>query len=262
MINPYIPQPVKILEIFQHTQNDKSFRLSCDFKVRSGQFLEISIPGCGEAPISVSDFGNGWAELTIRKVGKLTEAIFQTRVGDTIFARGPYGNGFDANLFKQSNLLIVAGGTGVAPVKSLIEHFCQNRNDINRFDIMLGFKTPGEILFRKNIENWKLNADVIVTIDNESADWNGPIGFVTQFAAKYKLSSGTTKFIIVGPPIMMKIAAAELLKIGAIPENIYVSFERRMSCGIGKCGHCKIDNQYICVDGPVFTYDKAARLLD
>jgi len=260
--NSYISYPLEIIEIVSHTEIDRTFRLNSNMNLKSGQFLEISIPCFGEAPISVSDFGNGWLELTIRKVGRLTETIFELKVGDKIYARGPYGNGFDVSLLKNANLIIVAGGTGIAPVKSLISYFCVNRSSISGFDIVLGFKNPDSVLFKREIENWNRYAQVMLTVDHGTCNWKGLTGFVTKFIDEFRLHPGKTKAIIVGPPIMIKLSALGLVKLGVAEEDIYLSFERRMSCGIGKCGHCKIDNQYICVDGPVFTYNNAKRLLD
>lgn len=260
--NPYISNSLEIIGIVSHTEIDRTFRLKSKMCLKSGQFIEVSMPGFGEAPISVSDFGNEWLELTIRKVGRLTDAIFELRVGDKMYVRGPYGNGFDINLFENVNLIIVAGGTGIAPLKSLISHFCLNRSSINSFDIVLGFKNPDSILFKNEIESWKRYAQVILTVDHDDCNWKGRTGFVTKLIEEYKLHPGKTKAIVVGPPIMINLSALELIKQGVAEEDIYVSFERKMSCGIGKCGHCKIDDTYVCLDGPVFTYSKAKQMLD
>ncbi len=260
--NPYLPQPLKVLSVTPQTAIDWTFRLAADFTSGYGRFLELSLPGLGEAPISISDFGDGWLELTIRKVGRVTDAVFDLQPGDVIYARGPYGKGFESEDYMDNNLLIVAGGTGLAPVKSLISHFTSNRHEVQGFDLILGFKSPADILFHDEIEAWRTDADVILTVDNGGREWNGNTGVVTKYIDSFDFRPGVTNAIVVGPPLMMKFSTLSLLERGIPEERITVSFERKMSCGIGKCGHCKIDETYVCLEGPVFNYAKAKKLLD
>ncbi|MFA7231000.1 MAG: anaerobic sulfite reductase subunit AsrB, partial [Victivallaceae bacterium] len=216
----------------------------------------------GEAPVSISDSGDGWMDLTIRKVGRLTDAIFSLNQGDIIYARGPYGNGFDLERSKGKNLLIVTGGTGLAPVKSIISYFNKHRDLIKGYDLILGFKTPEDILFRSEIESWSKFANIILTVDHAGPEWTGHTGVVTKHIESFNFQPGITETIVVGPPLMMKFSTLGLLQRGVPEDNIIVSFERKMSCGIGKCGHCKIDETYVCLEGPVFNYAKARKLLD
>lgn len=260
--NPYLPFSSKIIAIKQQTAIDWTFRLESSVTPVPGQFMEISIPGIGEAPISISDFGAGWIEMTIRKVGRLTNAVFELKPGTILYMRGPYGNGFDLERCRGKNLLIVAGGTGLAPVKSVISHFCRHRGSIQGFELIIGFKTPSDILFHDEIEEWRKAAGVILTVDHGDDAWHGCTGVVTRYIDDFEFHPGVTEAIIVGPPLMMKFSALSLLQRGVPEERIVVSFERKMSCGIGKCGHCKIDNTYICLEGPVFEYSKARQLLD
>ena len=260
--NPYLPQPLKVLSVTSQTAIDWTFRLAADFACGYGQFLELSLPGLGEAPISISDFGDGWLDLTIRKVGRVTDAIFDLVPGDVIYARGPYGKGFDPECYKDNNLLIIAGGTGLAPVKSLISHFTANRCQVQGFDLILGFKSPDDILFRDEIDAWRQNLDIVLTVDNSNSEWTGHTGVVTRYIDSFDFRPGITEAIVVGPPMMMKFSTLSLLERGVPEERITVSFERKMSCGIGKCGHCKIDETYVCLEGPVFNYAKAKKLLD
>lgn len=260
--NPYLPLPLKVLSVTPQTAIDWTFRLAADFNPSPGQFLELSLPGLGEAPISISDFDDDWLDLTIRKVGRVTEAVFALQPGDTIYARGPYGKGFERELYQGHNLLIVAGGTGLAPVKSLISHFTANRHEIQGFDLILGFKTPDDILFRDEIESWRQDADIVLSVDKGGEEWTGHTGVVTKYIDSFTFRSGVTHAIVVGPPMMMKFATLSLLQRGVKEEHITVSFERKMSCGIGKCGHCKIDETYVCLEGPVFNYAQAKKLLD
>ena len=260
--NPYIPFPMKVISVTPQTGIDWTFRVGCDFTPMGGQFMQLSLPGLGEAPISVSDFGEGWLDMTIRKVGRLTDGIFNLEPDDTLYARGPYGNGFDVSLYHKKDLLVVAGGTGLAPVKSLVKHFCNRRDDAIGFHLIAGFKSPSDILFADELEDWKSKADVILTVDEGGDGWTGNTGLVTKYIDSLAFQPDATRAVVVGPPVMIKFAILSLLERGMREENITVSFERRMSCGLGKCGHCKIDETYVCVDGPVFDYPKAKKLLD
>ena len=260
--NEYLPFPAPIVDIRQETEIDYTFRLKTDLKAKNGQFVQVSLPGVGEAPISVSDFGQGYIDLTIRRCGKLTDVIHELEVGDTMFIRGPYGNGFPISEYNGQKLVINAGGTGLAPVKSIINHFYRNLNDLEDMQLLVGFRSPADILFENEIKKWEEKMPVTLTVDNGDEGWEGKEGFVTEYVEKLALDKEDSRVIIVGPPAMMKYTALEFLKAGIPEENIWVSFERKMCCGIGKCGHCKIDDKYICVEGPVFRYDQAKNLID
>lgn len=262
MNNPYLPQPLEIVSITPQTAIDRTYRLASGINPGYGQFLELSLPGQGEAPISISDFGDGWLDLTIRGVGRLTNAFSALRPGDTIYARGPYGHGFEPADYRGKNLLIVAGGTGLAPVKSLIRYFTTRREELTGLDLILGFKTPADVLFRQEIEEWRNHANTILTVDQADASWPWETGLVTRHIEDLVFRPGDTAAIVVGPPAMMKFSTLSLLRRGLPEAAITVSFERRMSCGIGKCGHCKIDDTYVCLEGPVFNYTQARQLLD
>ncbi|MDK2985766.1 MAG: anaerobic sulfite reductase subunit [Clostridia bacterium] len=261
--NPYMPQEAEILKIFQETDIDYTFRLKTDLKVKSGQFLEVSIPRIGEAPISVSDFGDGYLDLTIRKVGRVTQALHNLQPGDKFFIRGPYGNGFPIDKLKDRRLIVAAGGTGLAPVKSLINQYYNDSLEIKSLQLLAGFKSPGDILFSSELEKWSKKFPVEITVDRGSENWKGRVGLVTKLVADLDISEvENTMVIVVGPPLMMKFTTQEFVKKKISIGNIYLSFERKMSCGIGKCGHCKIDDTYVCLEGPVFEYSKAIQLLD
>jgi anaerobic sulfite reductase subunit B len=263
MNNPYLPKPYKIIDIRKETEIDYTFKIAYEGIVTGGQFMEISIPGVGEAPISISDFDDKSIHMTIRKVGRLTDKIFNLKPGDSLFLRGPYGNGFNLDLFKYRDLVIIAGGTGVAPVKKTIDFFVNNINEVKQLEILIGFKSPEDILFTDKVKEWVSKTKTMVTVDREFEGWHGLTGLITTHITKLDLSQAAEKVaIVVGPPIMMKFTILELIKNGFREENIWVSFERKMSCGIGKCGHCKIDETYVCLEGPVFNYTKAKSLID
>lgn len=263
MNNPYLAKPYQILSIKKETEIDVTYRLAYSGSLIGGQFMEVSIPGVGEAPISISDFDQESMDMTIRKVGKLTDQIFELQVGDVLYMRGPYGNGFDLESLKGRDLVVIAGGTGLAPVKNVIRYFTSHTDEIKQLEVLLGFKTPKDILFTNQIEEWSKRCKLILTVDNADESWSGRTGLITTHVESLDLSDVKNKLaIVVGPPIMMKFMTMELMKRGFKEENIIVSFERKMSCGIGKCGHCKINETYVCLEGPVFDYGKAKNLLD
>lgn len=263
MENVYIPFQSKILAIKQHTAIDYTFRMEFTGDVKPGQFFEVSIPRFGEAPISVCEIGENYVDLTIRKVGKVTDVIHTFFIGQHLFMRGPYGNGFDINIFKGKEVVVAAGGTGLAPVKGIIDYFCNNPKECIRCSVLMGFKSPVDILFKENIEMWKRNIDVIYTVDNGEEGYTGNVGLITGFVRDITIDNvDEVQVVIVGPPVMFKFTAAEFIKRGVKEENIWVSFERKMCCGVGKCGHCKMDDTYICLDGPVFNYAQSKHLID
>lgn len=263
MKNPYLPQPAKILNIKKQTAIDYTFTLEYDTAAAGGQFLEVSIPGYGECPISISDFDDKTVDLTIRKLGRLTSEIFNKKEGESLFLRGPYGNGFSHDEFKGKHLIIAAGGTGLAPVKSVINYFASSPESVQSFTLLLGFKSREDILFIDEINKWKEKVPVTLTVDKGDENWTGKTGLITEFISSLGINKDKDyAVIVVGPPLMMKFTTLEFLKNGISEEELWVSFERKMSCGIGKCGHCKIDNTYVCLEGPVFPYIEAKKLID
>lgn len=261
--NVYLPEVSKIIDIKKHTDIDYTFRMEFRGEVKPGQFFEVSIPKYGEAPISVCGIGNEYVDLTIRRVGVVTDIIHTFSRGQKLFMRGPYGNGFDVDIYKNKELVIAAGGTGVAPVKAIIDHFSDNRWQIKNFNVLMGFKSPEDVLFKDDIERWKKNLNVTLTVDKSSESYNGNTGLITNYIADIEIENlESVQAIVVGPPMMMKFTIQELLKRGIGEENLWVSYERKMCCGIGKCGHCRMNDTYICLDGPVFNYTKAKHLVD
>ncbi len=262
-MNPFEMYPMEITKVLKETDIDSTFITKFSKPLKSGQFLQLSVPGFGEAPISISDFDGEELHLTIRKVGRVTDAIFNLKPGDNLHYRGPYGNGFEIDRYKDSNLFVITGGTGLAPVKQLVKHFINNPKHSKSFTLLSGFKSPDDILFKDEFIEWQKKVDLTLTVDSGDDSWNGDVGLVTQYINSLNLNkTENKKIIVVGPPPMMKFTLIELIKNGCKPEDIWVSFERNMSCGIGKCGHCKIDETYVCLEGPVFPYTKALELID
>lgn len=263
MINHYIPGLSTINEVIKHTDMEYTFRMTFEGEVKPGQFFEISIPKYGEAPISVSGIGEGTVDFTIRRVGKVTNEIFENYAGDRFFIRGPYGNGFDIENYKGKELFIIAGGTGLSPVKGVVDYFATHTNEAVNTTLIAGFKSPSDVLFKEDFKFWKEKLNVIQTVDTASEGYEGPVGMVTKYIPDLQIKNiDNTAFICVGPPVMIKFTVMEILKLGIPEKNIWISHERKMCCGLGKCGHCKIGATYVCLDGPVFNYVDGKELID
>ncbi len=261
--NEYIPFLSEIKEVIKHTDIEYTFRMSYIGNVKPGQFFEVSIPRYGEAPISVSGIGNDTVDLTIRRVGKVTEEVFERYAGDKLFLRGPYGNGFDVENYKGKELVIIAGGTGLSPVKGIVDYFSHNASEAKSTTLIAGFKSPNDILFTEDFKSWEKNMNVILTVDSAEENSNYNVGLVTQYIPELKFENiSEAVAVVVGPPAMMRFSTKGLLAVGFEEKNIWISQERKMCCGIGKCGHCKVDDTYICLDGPVFNYTKGKDLID
>ncbi len=263
MKNEYIPQLSTIQEVIRHTDLEYTFRMEFNGQVKPGQFFEVSIPKYGEAPISVSGIGEGTIDLTIRRVGKVTGEIFENYVGDRLFLRGPYGNGFELDDYRGKELVVVAGGTGLSPVKGVVDYFAHHTGEAKKVTLIAGFKSPQNVLFREDFAFWEKQINVIQTVDTAPKGYQGNVGMVTKYIPDLQLTDiENTAFICVGPPVMIKFTVMEILKLGVPEQKIWVSHERKMCCGLGKCGHCKIGDTYICLDGPVFNYVDGKELID
>lgn len=266
MKNPWLPEKHRILDIIQETELESTFIV--EFKnaqIRHGQFFQLSLPKVGEAPISVSSFTDEEVAFTIRRVGKLTNVIFDLEVGDDLYIRGPYGNGFPLENFRDKHVVVIAGGTGVAPVRSTLRHYLSHPDECKDVYMIAGFRDPDHTLFEEDLHAFQSakHFHTILTLDHGQKD-GFKEGFAMNFVKDIPFSTWNDDYavIIVGPPIMMKFTAQECEKYGVKEDHIYVSFERKMSCALGKCGHCKINETYVCLEGPVFPYPKAKALMD
>ena len=267
MDNIYAPTGVKILDVTAHTDTERSFTLGVRISAFPGQFMMVSLPHVGEAPISISTLGDASIGITVRNAGKVTSQLFQRRPGDEIFLRGPYGRGFPVDVFEDQPLLVIAGGSGVAAVKPLVEHYLHSRsqNVVKQLDVLVGFRSPKHVLFKADLKRWDKNCGVVVTVDtyeDETESWFGGIGFVVDFIQTVRNIGPETFVVVTGPPKMMSNSVKELLSHQVAAERIWLSFERHMKCGVGKCGHCRIREKYVCVDGPVFNYIDAKEMID
>jgi anaerobic sulfite reductase subunit B len=263
MKNEYIPKLSGIKEVIKHTDLEYTFRMEYEGEVAPGQFFEISIPKFGEAPISVSGVEDGLIDFTVRRVGVVTNEVFENYVGDKLLLRGPYGNGFDIEKFKGKELVMIGGGTGVSPMRGVIQYFAKHPNEAASTTLIAGFKSPEDVLFKEDFPEWEKTIKVIKTVDNAPDGYTGFTGMVTKYIPNLTFQDiKNAVFICVGPPVMIKFTIMEIKKLGVEDEQIWTSYERKMCCGIGKCGHCRMGDKYVCVDGPVFNYTKARDMAD
>lgn len=260
--NSYVPVKAKVLEYVRESPDTFTIKIDykCDHPV-SG-FVMLSLPGMGECPISICSFSNQYIKLNIREVGNVTRHLGELKVGDEVLVRGPYGKGYPMDLLKGNNLVIVGGGCGVAPLKGIIEYVESHRSDFRNIHLIFGFRTPKDILFKKEMNDWKNKYDLLLTVDkNEDpqpgeACYSGNVGFVTNALKNKNITNENTVAFICGPPIMIKFVIQILKDKGFHKDQIFISAERLMNCGIGICGHCMIHGKYTCLDGPVFRYDE------
>jgi NAD(P)H-flavin reductase len=256
----YIPSAGKITEIKDQTATEKFFRVEFldghHLGHEPGQFVGITVLGVGEAPISVSSSPTQKAgfELVVRKTGSVTGALHDLTKGATVGIRGPFGSNFPVEEAKGKDVLVVAGGIGLVPARSFINYILDNRSDYGRLIVLFGARSPAERLFTDELTQWDKRDDVefLETVDNGDENWKGNVGVITTLFPKIDIDADKTICTIVGPPIMYRFAIIEAKKKGLADDNIIISLERMMKCGVGKCGHCAIGNLYCCTDGPVF----------
>ena len=258
----YVPQMSTIVRARNLTALDRLFEIELPgeraLRHSPGQFVQLSIFGFGEAPISVCSPPSraGTFELCVRKVGSLTTALHTLGQGDQVGIRGPFGNGFPIQCMPKMDVLIVAGGIGLVPLRSLIKHILKDRDEHGRLIIMYGAKSPGNVLFADELTAWRADRrnEVLVTVDEPGDDWDGHVGVVTTLFPKVTIDPANTIVVsLVGPPVMYRFVYLTLMEMGVPDDQMYFSLERRMKCGLGKCGHCQVDNRCVCVDGPVFS---------
>jgi len=262
MKNYYIPEKTKILDIILETSDTKTFILNHRAGYIPGQFFMVGLFGVGESPVSISGSVSGKITLTIKRVGALTDEIHKLKKCDYLTIRGPFGNGFPVAQLERRNVLIIAGGLGIAPLRAVVNYILDNRGDFKNVSILYGARTPEDVLFKKDIKLWKKRDDVsfLLTVDTGGSNWKGNVGVVTTLLKKITIPVKNASAIICGPSVMMKFAVKTLLELGFPGSEIIVSLERHMKCGIGKCGHCYLGGKFVCSDGPVFKYSELMKL--
>jgi sulfhydrogenase subunit gamma (sulfur reductase) len=264
----YRLKKAKILQTKILTANEMLFKVAlADGEVldhEPGQFVMVSLLGIGEAPISVcsSPTKRSSFELCVRAVGKVTRSLHKLKAGDEIGIRGPYGKGFPIRILEGNDLLLIAGGLGLAPLRSLITYVLDNRRDFGKVHLLFGCKEPKEMLFSDELEKWNERTDLhyACTVDRAAPEWAGNVGVITTLIPGVDIEPARTFAAIVGPPVMYNFVIKELKSKGVPARQILLSFERNMKCGNGKCGRCQIQNLYCCQDGPVFNYEKIKNL--
>jgi len=271
--NPYLPIPIKIessvfesddrsLKTISFSFLDKEYRNKFNFL--PGQFVEFSISGKGESPFGIASApSEEFIKVTVNKTGYVTNAIHNLDKGDIAGIRGPFGNWYPIDKFIGSNIVIISGGFAFTTLASMLDHILLNYKDkIGKIDLIYGARNPGMLLYKDKLKEWQENPrlNCHITVDNESPNWNGLVGFVPDIVSKTEFSSENTYAIVCGPPIMIKLTLPKLLEKNIPKQNIFTSLERRMKCGIGKCGRCNIGPKYVCKDGPVFSFDELENL--
>jgi NAD(P)H-flavin reductase len=265
--NPFTPEPARIVRTYYLTDDVKFFQVrlvdmekALSFKYKAGQFAMVSVLGTGEAPFCISSTPSrpGLLEFCIRKVGSVTNALFKLKENALIGLRGPYGNGFPVDDMRGKDVIIVVGGLGVAPLRSVLLYCLDNRDQFGKISVLHGAKKPSEMIFRDEYFSLKERGDLdchLAVDKDETGIWKENIGVVTTlFPRLKKVDAENTFSLVCGPPVMYKFVIKELLKLNIPKNQILMTLERRMKCGVGKCGHCAIDYIYTCLDGPVFSY--------
>jgi len=261
----YMPIPAIIERIEDETPDIKTFTIRPlePIQFAAGQFVELAVPGIGEAPFTpssspkISDF----MEITIMRAGRVTDWLHNMKEGDELGVRGPMGRAYPIADFHGREILIVGGGCGVGPLRSLLLALIDDLDAYARIIVRYGARSADSIVFKDaQLHGWNQGGalDVMLTVDEESSNWDGHVGMITDILEEDYLDCHASDGIAVmcGPPVMMKYGTSKLLERGYLPKNIYLSMERNMSCGIGQCGHCRLGCYYICKDGPVFSYDE------
>jgi NAD(P)H-flavin reductase len=269
--NPFQPIGAEIKRIKTESSDVATFTITfsdpqvqADYRFRPGQYNMVSLPGIGEAPISISSSPNNREEFdhTIRFVGRLTNVLSRLKVGDKVGVRGPYGSAWPLDEVKGKDVAVVIGGTGCACIKPAINILVENRADFKSAAVFYGAKNPPDLLFADQFEDWQnQGVELNLTVDKgRTLDWPFHVGVVTTLFDRLKAPSADSYILIAGPEIMMRFAVVDLLKRGFKRENLYLSLERRMDCALGMCGHCQLGPKYVCREGPVFTYQEIEHL--
>ena len=257
----YTPRPAELIKVDELTPKEKVFEFRFkdgkELGQRPGQFVEVSIMGTGEAPISVSSSPTRGKtfQLAVRNVGDVTNALHSLEQGAIVGIRGPFGNGFPLEALEGKDVLLIAGGIGLFPLRSLIQYILDRRSAFGKVTLLFGARSPAERLFPDEIESWNRNPEIdfYETVDRGDESWQGHVGVITTLIPKVNMDPKQTMAVVVGPPIMYRFVINELKKRELPDDNIIMSLKRRMKCGVGKCGHCQINNIYVCQEGPVFS---------
>ena len=259
-INIYESIPIKIKQVITETPTIKTFVFEDrPFDFQAGQFIELSVPGLGEAPFTPSSSPHAdRLEVTIMRVARLTTPLFDKKPGDVLGIRGPYGIPYPLDRFYGKEIFIVGGGVGLPPLRSFFLSLLHEKKKYRRIYIRYGARTPQDILYKELLTEWAGidGVDLVQTVDVGDDTWKGNVGVVTVILDKIPVDFQASVAVACGPPIMLKFVTKRLLEAGFDGKDIYLSMERNMSCGFGKCNHCRLGHYFVCKDGPVFTWDQ------
>lgn len=261
--NPYDVIPAVIYEIIEESPTIRTLRLRPESPIsfKTGQFVELTIPNIGEGPFtpSSSHYITEEMDITIMKTGFVTEYVHKARTGDTVGLRGPYGKGYPIEEWKDKNILIMGGGVGMAPTRSLFLTLLHDIDDYNSITFLAGARAPKEMIYKQHIDEWRKHDKVnfLRAVDKipEGERWSEEVCLITKLLEKIDIDPKDNPVIVCGPPVMMKFGTLDLLEYGYADKDIYLSMEKKMYCGFGQCRHCVMGKYYACKDGPVFTYD-------
>ncbi|MBS3787432.1 FAD/NAD(P)-binding protein [Candidatus Bipolaricaulota bacterium] len=265
--NPYSSIPAVITDIQDESPNIKTFELEPEepLKFSTGEFVQLSVPGLGEAPFTPSSSPNveEKLEITIMEAGEVTGVLHETPPGETLGIRGPYGRGYPLEEMKERDILVVGGGVGLAPLRSLLYMLMDKPEDFGKMSLKYGARTPEHLIYKDQLDKWDDSSvlDLELTVDEGDEDWEGNVGVVTTLLEEPDVDTEEGLAVVCGPPVMMKFTAQKLMDFFD-PEDVYLSLEKNMSCGFGMCGHCQLGKYYVCKDGPVFTYDQVKDIPD
>ena len=265
-MNPYASVKATIEKIIPETPGIKTFVIKPEtpFQFTCGQFAELLVPGIGEGPFAPSSpyYDPKKLEFTIQNAGYMTSRLHGMKAGDTVGVRGPYGNGFSLKAFQKKDVLLLIGGVGFPPARALLYGLLHDRKQFGRIVMCYGARSPEDIVYKYQIDELQKQIELHITVDKADNSWKGNVGVVTTLLDKMEFDLSKSMAVVIGPPIMMKFGTLKLLEVGFRPEQIILSMERKMYCGIGQCRHCMIDEYFICKDGPVFSYAQLQNLQD
>jgi len=264
-----LPVTTRIVDVREENMNTKTFVMEIEdeeirkkYRWAPGQFNMIYVPGIGEAAISISSDPDKpeILEHSIRIVGSVTHAIDDLGVGGIVGLRGPFGRGWPLDTLAGGEVVLVAGGIGLAPLRPVVYWLTQRRDRFRRLILLFGCRSPEDRLYVGELDQWEEDnkIDVLVTVDNATGDWVGPVGVVTKLLQRVKVNAQETTVMVCGPRMLNRVAAWNFLQLHVSPEHVYLSLERNMNCGYGQCGHCQYGSKFVCKDGPVFAFSEIA----
>jgi sulfhydrogenase subunit gamma (sulfur reductase) len=274
MKNVYMPELARVLAITEETSNIRTLTIGFDdsrsLAASPGQFVEVTIFGYGEFPVSIARIlapNSQRFQITIQRRGKVTNEVKDMHVGSKIGIRGPFGRGFPLDVMEGKNILMVTGGVGLAAVRLLLDHLLENRSKYSRIELLHGARTPEDLIYRHTniFDRRKAEKDglmVVLSVEKADEHWQGRVGLVTDLVSSTKIKGTNSIAVVCGPNAMMKSTSSELKSAGFDEERIFLSMERRMQCGMGMCGHCMVGRERVCIDGPVLAYGLAKSALE